>query len=231
MMIMPELKLAFIHIYKTGGTSLTQLLAPYTDPAFRAEETRMEGPGFQGTWHYQNAQHSKFSSPHGGFPKSLMDDLANWRFLAVVRNPYTWSHSLYREFFAKDNGDVRGANFLFGQVRPHRGLPGFHHFVENFMPGYSNEIGLATQSSFVDGVPEDQLTLIRFESYEEDVRRILPTLGVPVDHLPHALDRGDKKRKAAEALMRNTDHIAFCNKVYAEDFRNFNYDMAPVEVA
>lgn len=226
MMIMTELKLAFIHIYKTGGTSLTHILGPHTDPAFREEQTREAGEGFQGTWHFRGVQHSKFNSSVGGFPPRLRDQVDQWRFLAVVRDPYTWTHSVYKEFFAQNRGGVRGTSFLFGKVKPKRTLEDFHDFVRDFMPGYSHEIGLGTQSSFVRGIKPEQLHLVRFENYEDDIRRILPELGVEVGDLPHDLNRGQKKRTEAEELRRNPKHVAFVNEVYAEDFENFGYEMA-----
>lgn len=231
MMIMTELKLAFIHIYKTGGTSLTHQFAPYTDPEFREKETRQGGEGFQGTWHFRGIQHSKFNSNVGGFPPRLRNQVDQWRFLAVVRNPYTWTHSVYKEFFAQDRGGVRGTSFMFGKVKPNRTLEDFHEFVRDFMPGYSHEIGLGTQSSFVQGIPRKQLHLIRFENYEEDVRRILPELGVPVEQVRHDLDRGDRKRRDAEELMKNSAHVSFVNEVYADDFRNFDFEMVEPQAA
>lgn len=225
MMILPDLKLAFIHIYKTGGTSLTHILAPYTSPWYRNDEPRSSGIGFQGTWHYRGNQHAKFSSKVAGFPKDLVAELPDYRFLTVVRDPYTWSFSVYREFFSRDNGSVKGSNFLFGQVYPERQLEDFHAFVPAFMPGYSNDIGLGTQSSFVEGIPEGQLHLIRFESYEDDLRRVLPSLGITVEEIPHALDRGPAKRRWSEKLLDDPAHIGFCNQVYAEDFARFDYPM------
>lgn len=224
MMILPDLKLAFVHIYKTGGTSLTQLLAPYTGEKFRMANPRTSGDGFQGTWHYKNTQHSKFSHPKMGFPERLKSKLPDYRFLAVVRSPYTWSHSVYREFFADGRGGNKGPNFIFGQVKPNRTLEDFHAFADAFRPGHPDMMGLSTQHNFLDGIAPEQLKLIRFESYEQDVRRILPELGVAVDDLPHVLDRGDSKRADAEALMKNPAHVAFCNETYAVDFDNFGYE-------
>ncbi|WP_112321868.1 sulfotransferase family 2 domain-containing protein [Oceanibium sediminis] len=225
MMILPGLKVVFIHIYKTGGTSLTQILAPYTTRDFRSSHPRSSGNGFQGTWHYKGNQHAKFSAKLAGFPESLKPDLSDWRFLTVVRDPYSWSLSVYREFFSSDNGAIKGTNFLFGQVYPQRRLSDFHAFVPAFMPGYNHDIGLGTQSSFVEGIPEGQLSLIRFETYEEDLRAVLPTLGIPVSDIPHALDRGPAKREHAARLQDDPRHISFCNDVYAEDFERFGYPM------
>lgn len=225
MMIMPELKLAFVHIYKTGGTSLTQLLAPHTSERYRSEDPRYTGEGFQGTWHYKGDQHAMFSNSKSGFPAELLEHKDDWRFIAVVRNPYTWSFSVFREFFATDRGFTNGQNFLFGQVKPGRSLQGFYDFCRSFKPGHPTMFGLATQSEFLNGIPDSQLHLIRFENYEEDVRTVLPRFGIEVEHLPHALDRGNQKRRRAEELMSDPQHLEFCNEYYADDFNRFGYEM------
>ncbi len=232
MMILPEKKVAFVHIYKTGGTSLTQLLAPFTSPQFRAKEPRTSGDGFQGTWHFKNVQHSRFNHPSQGFPAIIADQVADYQFITVVRNPYTWCHSVYREFFADDRNDIRGSNFLFGQVKPGRSMRDFYDFVETFQPGYRELMGLATQFDFVEGIAPEQLHMIRFENYEEDVRKVLPQFDIPVEALPHALDRGEKKRLEAQQLMNDPWHVDFCNRVYAKDFEKFGYEaltLVPVD--
>ncbi len=228
MIILPDQKVAFIHIYKTGGTSLTLLLAPHTDPAFRSKQPRIGGAGFQGTWHYRGAQHAVFSDPRKGFPEALQDQLSDYRFLAVVRNPYSWCHSVYLEFFRPDKKTTRGINFLFGQVSPDRSLKGFYTFWRAFRPGYSGAVGMHTQSEFLEGIPEAQFHLIRFETYAEDVRRILPELGIPVPDLPHALNRGRAKQRSEEVFLRDPEFIAFCNEAYAEDFDTLGYDRRAV---
>lgn len=225
MMILPEKKIGFVHIYKTGGTSLTKLLMPYTDPSFRDANPRTAGSGFQGTWHYRGTQHSKFSQKDSGFPAPLRDEIDQWRFISVVRNPYTWCHSVYMEFWAHDRGQNRGPNFLFGQVDPKRSLKGFYRFSKAFLPGHPNMYGIATQSSFLKGIPQKQLRLIRFENYDEDLRQVLEEIDIPVTQIPHVLDRGQAKRDRARTLMSDPDHIAFCNSYYAEDFRRFGYEV------
>src|SRR6266700_1778444 len=49
MLISDHKKFVFVHIYKTGGSSITRLLGPHVDDRYRAPVTRVEGDGWQGT--------------------------------------------------------------------------------------------------------------------------------------------------------------------------------------
>lgn len=224
MMILPELKVGFVHIYKTGGTTLTELLAPHTSDQYRSADPRLNGPGFQATWHFGGAQHSMFSNPKKGFPKELHAQIKDWKFLAVTRSPYTWSFSLYKTFFEKDAGQNSGTNFDFGQKYPERRLEDFYKFVVEHRSHHPRAFGVTTQTAFLRGIPRDQLSLIRFEHYEDDVQRILPSLGIDVPKISHRLNRGDSKRQQATALMEDLSHVAFCNAAYERDFKRFKFD-------
>ena len=59
MLISDHKHFIFVHIYKTGGSSITRLLGPHVDERYRAQVTRVEGDGWQGTWHYRGQQHAE----------------------------------------------------------------------------------------------------------------------------------------------------------------------------
>ena len=225
MMIMPQLKLVFIHIYKTGGTSLTRLLAPYTDPRYRAEEPQLDGPGFQATWHFEGRQHAKFSSRRGGFPVVLQPEIQQYHFLTVVRNPYTWCYSVYKEFYSKDKSFKGGPNRDFGELYPARSLREFHNFLRQYHKQESEELGIGTQSDFLRGIPKNQIELIRFERFEADTVKALKAMGLDASSVPHELNRGRRKREEADAAMNDPAHVSFCNQYYQVDFENFGYAM------
>ena len=101
MLISKEKHFIFVHVYKTGGSSLTRLLAPYVEERFRMKEVRTEGPGWQGTWHYRGRQHAWF--------ESLLEDeffqsenLFDYRVFAIVRNPYSWALSVWNDFYRRE---------------------------------------------------------------------------------------------------------------------------------
>lgn len=78
MIINKKYKFGFVHIPKTGGTSLTLLLAPYLN-----SKLATSGKGWQHAFH-KNSMHSKYIK----VPKNY------WSF-CFVRNPWDWLVSVY----------------------------------------------------------------------------------------------------------------------------------------
>lgn len=226
MMILPEKKLCFIHVPKTGGTSFTKALAPFTDPRFRSKNPKTIGLGHQGTWHLNKSQHAKFKDPEKDFPKALQNEFNDYTFVTICRNPYEWLASNYLEFYSQDRGNAAGQNFIFGQVFPERSLSDFYEFFRRFHRGYPGFYGITPQSSFVVGVPKDRLEFIRFEHLDADTADFLARHDVPFEALEHKLDRGSGKRERLAKIAGSDEHIAFCNDHLKSDFELFGYECA-----
>lgn len=222
MIVCPKYKTGFIHIYKTGGTSLTLNLSDHTIDGLRGSNPGFEGDGWQGTWHLNQQQHSKFKQNANAL-REIIDD--QWRFIVVCREPYDWFSSVFYEFYHIDRGWKSDFNFLFGKISRNRTFEDYIDFFRDFRPGYPNFWGFSTQKSFIEGIPKDRLHMIRFENYEESVKTTLQELGFPISKVRHELKRGAEKTDFRSYLKMHPKFIAFVNEVFQEDFEFFGYEM------
>ena len=92
MIILENKKLAFIHIPKTSGSSLTKIFYPLMS---NNKNLLLDGNGWQGTFHigYQ----------HDTIDESL-DNIKNFKelnFITIVRNPYDWIASIWYNLYKK----------------------------------------------------------------------------------------------------------------------------------
>ena len=88
-MIVADAKhLIFIHIYKTGGTSITNLLMPFITEDFKSKNPRIDGASWQSTWHFDRNQHSKSAHTILMLQKTKLN-LNEYIKFVFVRNPYS----------------------------------------------------------------------------------------------------------------------------------------------
>ncbi|MEO1672544.1 MAG: sulfotransferase family 2 domain-containing protein, partial [Cyanobacteria bacterium J06631_2] len=101
MIIADSKKLLFVHIYKTGGSSITSLLAPYISGEFRCKTPQTSGDRWQRSWHFDRRQHSKFAEALTFLDKSNLDvNLDEYIKFVFVRNPYSWILSIWNNFYS-----------------------------------------------------------------------------------------------------------------------------------
>lgn len=221
MIICPKQKLGFVHIYKTGGSSLTRILSDYTVDGLRGNSPRFDGDGWQGTWHINGQQHSKFHQNKKALHGVTTDD---WAYMVVCRDPYDWFASVFYEFYATDKNWLAGSNFVFGKISKNRTFEDYIDFYRDFRPGHPEFWGFSTQKSFVSGIPEQNLRIVRFEQYEENLRDTLGSVGIPVAEIRHDLKRGSAKDAYKTYLRNHPRYVPFVNEVFAEDFDFFGYE-------
>lgn len=228
MIIAPSLKTIFVHSQKTGGTSITKLLAPYTDPSLRNPDPRLDGPGFQNTWHFMGRQHAKFAQDFHRLPQHIKEDFPSYRVLFVVRDPFSWVHSNFKEFYERPQDHEWSHNTIFGDFCRARGLTrdilAFCSFSTVLGDAFPNFPGIATQYSFVRGVPIDQLDIIHFENLPDDVSAWARKREVAFDSMPHELNQGPNKKTdflQAKELDQFRTHV---RRRFEMDFDLFGYD-------
>ena len=190
-------KFVFIHIPKTGGTSIRQVLEEYSDDIrphltkrAKAEAAKLEASGLS-----VGFTHSTLN-----FAANILDvDLSKFIVVCVVRNPVDRMVSYYKYLRHKDK-----------EHRLHslaKSLS-FDHFVENFILDRGND----TRTQFSYFAPNIDLTVkghavLRYENLESDFAQMQTSLGMPSVRLPRL-----NQSSTEEVVMSNS------HKQYLMDF-------------
>ncbi len=204
----------FIHIYKTGGDSLTNALLPYTD-RHRGDEAvqRLVGwwtkylgglpPEFLGNRH-RFPKHIDASTLSERIPES---QYANSFKFAFVRNPWDWQVSLYH--FGRTSLNTH-------QAAEYRALDGFDDYVK-----WRLERGQRTQKSFLtDRTGKVIVDFVgRFEALGRDFQHVCAKLGITAD-LPH-LNATERTKYQDYYTPETRDAIG---ELFQEDIEAFGYE-------
>lgn len=217
-MISRERKLIFIHVPKTGGNSIKTALKPYFDadfvPAASAGKSLRSSRSKGFLDNFWNLDPEFGSIKHWSFAqyrKALGDSVEAFRVIACCRHPVDWSLSAY--FFLK-------------QSRQHKYFPWIDSPEETDPEVFSREeflrflgSGQPSQFSYLDGVPPECLSLIRFESLEDSFHGTCHKLGLPKIVLP-VLNQSDK---SGGFDFVDNDLKGEIRNVYEIDFVSFGY--------
>lgn len=212
----------FVHIYKTGGSSLTKLLGPHADPRFRSEETSLSGRGWQGTWHYKGAQHSKLTRASKRELQKQGINIDDMFLITFVRNPYSWILSVWNNFYR--NSDSPSA-IRFASLFPEKRFKDFVEFISLSAIGVEPPVlGSITQSLFVPKKIKSPDFVGHFETFEADLQRLMEILDIDYSDVPHEVRH---KMNDREDFMSFYDQRSkrIVQRLFREDFERFGYEM------
>ena len=246
MIIADSKKLIFIHIYKTGGSSMTKLLAPYITQDFRSKQTKTTGDRWQSTWHFDQNQHSKFSDVLPRIEKLGINVDEYFKFV-FVRNPYSWILSIWNNFYQSPKRNLpdnlqnslkfmlRGVlnkkldSQYFFEMYPDGSFKNFLLFIDETVTNNPQMIpkvwGASDQYSFIENDRMIDFDFIgRFENIQEDV--------IKLSKLTNAESLLEMPQKAASTGNRDRrDYLSYydessieiVNKIFFRDFQKFSY--------
>lgn len=201
----------FVHIPKTGGTSVQAALRPGALPRFRKLRRRLGLPlpaALRAV--APRGKHESYSDWLAAFAgrtgRPVADALA-LRPICFCRNPYARFASLHR--------------YLLGAKR--RKFPDVPEDLDAFVravedgqaPWLAGLRSLRSQSSFIEGAADPLIG--RFETLEEDFRRIAAGFGI-TSGLRH------RNRSGPSDTPLSPRSRAWLAERYREDFDRFGYD-------
>lgn len=251
MIIADSKKLIFIHIYKTGGSSITKLLLPYITEGFRSKRTKIAGGGWQNTWHFDRNQHSKFSDVLPRLEKSGINTDEYFKFV-FVRNPYSWILSIWNNFYQSPKRNLpdsmqNSIKFMlrgifnkkmdsqyFFEMYPNGGFKNFLLFVDEIVsnnPQMINKVwGATDQYSFIENERMIDFNYIgRFENLQEDLNKISKLSGATkLSQMPPKSINNSKQDRRDYLSYYDESSIKIVNKIFSRDFQKFNYQ--PLDV-
>jgi hypothetical protein len=251
MIIADSKKLMFVHIYKTGGTSITRLMMPHISEDFRSKYPRTIGADWQSTWHFDAIQHSKLADALPLIEKSNLD-LNEYTKFVFVRNPYSWILSIWNNFYQSPQGNLENnlqnsVKFMlrgilnkklnsqyFYEMYPDGSFKSFVLFIKAVVqknPPIIEKIwGATDQYSFIEndcGVSFDFIG--RFENLQEDVNKIYNmTNAEATAELSHEIRAGNREERQDYLKYYDEESIAIVNELFQRDFEAFGYQ--PIDV-
>lgn len=212
MPIIPKYKLLFIHIPKTGGTSIETFFN--IKSGFREELNKnlwdeghyydLHSPYIPTKWDRNNIsfvpQHwtLKFIKEH------LKEDYNNYFKFSFVRNPYT---KLLSEFY-------------YNPFRLTNQMVEFNKWLPTYLTEL-NHCHKLPQSDYID----NSINFVgRFENFQEDFSLMVLKLGLNIDSTLPKENVSYYSNKDSLIPLISKSNINLINTVYEKDFINFGYN-------
>ncbi len=213
MLVSEAKRFLFVHIQKTGGTTVTRLL----------EEAVPDATNL-----YPRHMLARHAIEREGIPEDYFK-------FAFVRNPWDRLASWYamidraRKRVSWDEPSVRRRRF---QLNP------LYREVYEHGPTFEDFVKKCTQTRMMNGVPysfafnqldyltdEDETLLVnfvgRFENFSQDVKLLFEHLGLPAPEVPHK-NRGRRKRHYSRLYTPETKKIV--EQRFKRDIEYFDYE-------
>lgn len=192
MLISETKKFIFVHVQKTAGTSLTQLLAPHCLQPPASRLARLASDLHLLPWRQHHFRiHDPLRRAQSVLPDPVYRDMFKFAF---VRNPWSRLVSWY-EYILRSEGHHRRERVT--------GLGGFDAFVEH----YTGNPRRSQWSMLVDrdgGLGVDFVG--RLETLDADVARLCQQLGLEAGILPHR-NKADSRRWQDYYSPRSVDLV------------------------
>lgn len=201
-MISSSKQFIFIHIPKTGGNTIQNILKPYCDDIFITPNPHQDGyERFE--LRHPKIKTKKHSSLNDYYNFLGADDYFKHRLFTSIRNPYDRLLSFY---FSPHRGRVEWDEKAF--IEFIKITPSATSYIQMEINNDSNCIDL----SHLDFV-------IRFENFNEDVKKVLQILDIKNNDIPwvnksfYNKSRSLLTKKCMQAI----------EKYHTIDFNTFNY--------
>lgn len=246
MIVADQKKIIYVHIYKTGGSTITSLLMPYITENFRNKHPKTSGSNWQSSWHFDKIQHSKFADALPILEKSNINLNEHFKF-AFVRNPYSWILSIWNNFYQSPRRNLpnnlpNNLKFLlrvilnkkldsqyFYEMYPDGSFKNFVLFIDevvNNNPKLAEKVwGASDQYSFIENNQNVEFDFIgRFENLQEDMNKISKIVNAKqLAKMPNKVFSKNQQDRQNYLQFYDQKSIKIINKIFARDFQVFGY--------
>lgn len=186
-MISLQKQFLFIHIQKTGGNSIQNILREYSEDQVTSDKAHQDGYEMFGLKNnkYNIEKHSTLSE----YKREIEPDVYKKLFkFATIRNPFDM---LVSSYFSRNRGRSAWDKEEFKKVI--NGVATIRDYIveESFISKVDSKLGL-NLSQRIKPLDSDIDFLIRFEHLNEDFKKVCEIIDIPFTELPH---RNKSKRK------------------------------------
>jgi len=195
MLVSTSHKFAFLHPPKTGGSSITEALAPFLDDPKEADP--LDRRGWQFKHHADRQMHSTWTDN-----EKFLKERPHWTIAGFVRNPWCRMTSLYQ--FLANGGETFGA--FVQRFHDHPGS------IRGHWPAITAREWLG-RANFIG----------RFERLEEEFRRLCHAVGIDPPELP--MRRAKKPKPPMIEFYREwPETIPLVDAVWPGDAEAYGYE-------
>lgn len=207
MIISNNKRFIYIHLYKTGGTSIRQRLEKY-DASYtlwhRVKSALTKSPVLPPTLAPKHASARQIRSLLGA-------ELYHQYFSFVfVRNPWDWQVSLFN--YIRRGGDRNNKHYNI--------IKSFKNFDEYIRWRCTVDVHLQKEHIIDDNGDRIVDFIGKFETLDKDFETICKTLGLITEQLPHLNSSNTKNHRS----YYTTETRAMVENAYQEDIELFGYE-------
>jgi hypothetical protein len=216
MIVSDEKKFVYFHSAKTGGSSVTHAIAPWSN---LGPKTHGSGHGWQPKYHYGGMHNTVAQSwaTHG--QQKWMD----YFWFSFVRNPFDLVISAWRaaQGIYADPAPSQRRRFLNADIEFGMTNLSLEQYLENELgDDRLLHIRRTQTENLITGAPGAMNFIGRFETLNEDWAKIAKELKIDA-LLPH---RNKSEREPGYKQYYTPEARAIVEKFYKEDLVNFNYE-------
>ena len=209
-MIIHDSKIIFIHVPKTGGTTIERMLR--TNKAVGEEDKSF------GAHHLLRNVFNKYTVPpeegeedwrRGGYVEY---DIWNYHIFTVTRNPWERYASLY--IHDKTHYELNHKGKEFKDVEEYVNTS----IGENFFRAIE-----------VNGAIPENLMIINFDDFRNDVKRVFEAMGLKAGRIWHENKKSPKDKALECEVLSNTVFQEVIGEMCSKEIQLFAYEMPEID--
>ena len=205
-MIIHDSKIVFIHIPKTGGTTIEHMLQANKsvgdpDPSF-------------GAHHRLDQVFKKYGEPREDDPTFEPLDIGSYHMFTVARNPWERYASLYIHDLGHFKANPKNNKRDYVDVDEYmetRVSENFFRMIE------------------VDGVIPDSFMIINFDDFRNEIRRVFTAMGLKPGRIWHDNKKTNPQKKAVKEVLKMQAFRDGVAKLCAKEIELFGYEVPELE--
>lgn len=213
-MIVPSKKILFIHIPKTGGTTVGNIIHPYDKPLVFCRENlgRRYADILKGNkFHFAEHENFQYYEKH---VKQLDMDISSFFVFAFTRNPYSRLYSTWK--FIKKQISV--GNTLFTDQYKHGVRESFESWIKTLTK--ENVYSWCQRQSWF--VKKNQCNFVgRYENFEIDLRKLLDIIKFRCGNIPRFNQSSNTDEYKSHYNKKSKDIVY---TLFKSDFTEFHYE-------
>ena len=201
-MIIHDSKIVFIHIPKTGGTTIEHMLE--TNKSVGTPDSSF------GAHHRLDQVFKKYAEPRDDDPEFEPLDIGSYSMFTVARNPWERYASLYIHDMLAFKNMPKNKKRDFVDVDEYMET----RVSENFFKMIE-----------VDGVIPDSFMIINFGDFRNEIKRVFGAMGLKPGRVWHDNKKTNPQKKAAQEVLKMQSFQDAVAKMCAKEIELFAYEV------